>query len=128
MTGDISGVGWALWSKHAGTNRDYTVLGCSAELFSRTDFAKIITRFAGGNPDSRATGAGELPWVTLSWVGVEAGLRLGIAITDKTGQVDAGGRPIVATSYFCVPYQEVARSHASYTALYDAVAQVKLPA
>jgi hypothetical protein len=126
--GEIPGVGWALWGKKAGTSSDYSVLASSTELFSRTDFGKIITRFAAGAPDSRATGPGELPWITVSWVGVDSSLRLGIAITDKTGHVDAVGRPITQTSYFCVPYADVARMGLSYTAVYEAVAPIALPA
>jgi hypothetical protein len=125
---EIPGVGWALWSKRAGTSSDYSVLSCSQELFGRADFAKIITRFAGGNPDSQATGSERLPWVTVSWVGVDANLRAGIAVTDNTGQVDAVGRPITATSYLCVPYQEAARAQLSYTALHAAVSRIRLPA
>jgi hypothetical protein len=123
---EIPGVGWALWSKKAGTSSDYSVLSCSPELFGRGDFAKIITRFAGGNPDSQATGAEKLPWVTLSWVGVDANLHVGIAVTDNTGQVDAVGRPIIATTYLCVPYQEVARARLSYTALFEAASPARL--
>jgi hypothetical protein len=123
---EIPGVGWALWSKKAGTSNDYSVLGCTPELFSKGDFGKIITRFAGGTPDSRAAGADRLPWVTVSWVGVDAGLRLGIAITDNSGQVDAVGRPITQTSYFCLPYLDVARERLSYTSLYKAASQAPL--
>lgn len=117
--------GWALWSKARGSRVDYSVLGCSPEVFSRTDFAKIITRFGAGTPDTSATGPGELPWVTVSWVGVDDGL-LGLAITDKTPHVDGTGRPITQTSYFCVPYPSLADGQVSYTALYDAVAGIQL--
>lgn len=120
--------GWALWGKEPGTRADYSVLACSPEPFSPGDFGTIITRFAPGTPDSRAAGSGELPWVTLSWVGVDASLRLGIGITDNTGQVDAVGRPITQTSYFCVPYRDLASAGVAYSALYDAVASIQLTA
>src|SRR5450755_2852810 len=118
--------GWALWGKEPGTRTDYAVLACSPEPFSRADFGTIITRFAAGTPDTSTTGAGKLPWVTVSWVGVDVSLHLGICVTASTGQVDAVGRPITQTSYYCVPYQAVARAGISYSALYDAVRNAPL--
>jgi hypothetical protein len=127
VAGDIAvRAGWALWGKEPGSRADYSVLACSPEPFSRGDFGTIITRFAAGTPDTRAVGPGELPWVTVSWVGVDASLHLGMAITDKTDQVDGVGRPITQTSYFCVPYRDLAAAGLSYSALYDAVARVRL--
>jgi hypothetical protein len=119
--------GWALWGKEPGTRTDYAVLACSPEPFSRAEFGTIITRFAAGTPDTRAGGPAELPWVTVSWVGVDASLQVGIGITDKTGQVDGVGRPIIQTSYCCVPYRELAANGITYTALYDAVERAPLP-
>ena len=118
--------GWALWGKEPGSRADYSVLACSPDPFSRAEFGTIITRFAAGNPDTRAAGPGELPWVTVSWVGVDASLHIGIGVTDKTGQVDGVGRPITQTSYFCLPYRELAAAGVSYSALCDAVTQVRL--
>ena len=127
MAGELTArAGWALWGKEPGSRADYSVLACSPEPFSQADFGTIITRFTPGTPDTRAAGAGELPWVTVSWVGVDPGLHIGISITDKTGQVDAVGRPITQTSYFCVPYRALAETGVSYSALYDAVAEVRL--
>jgi hypothetical protein len=114
--------GWALWGKEPGTRQDYSVLACSAEPFSRTDFAAIITRFAAGSPDASATGPAALPWVTVSWVGVDDDPHLGISITGDSGQVDGVGRPITQTSYFCVPYAQLARTPVSYCDLYDTIA------
>ena len=119
--------GWALWGKEPGSRSDYAVLACSTEPFSRADFGTIITRFAAGTPDARTTGPGELPWMTVSWVGVDASLQIGIGVTADTGQVDGVGRPIIQTSYFCVPYRELAVAGISYAALYNAVRQVRLP-
>lgn len=119
--------GWALWSRKPGSRDDYSVLACSSAPFTRGEFSTIITRFAAGTPDARSGGPGELPWVTLSWVGVGAGLHLGIAITDDTGQVDGVGRPITRTSYFCVPYADAAAASLGYSALYRAVAGIELP-
>jgi len=121
--------GWALWSKPAGTRQDYSVVACSSEPFSQADFGAIINRFAVGTPDAMATGPDALPWISVSWVGVDAGLHLGIAITDRTGQADGVGRPITQTAYYCVPYAplaEAARRYqapVSYAALCEAVAR-----
>lgn len=120
--------GWALWGKAPGTRDDYSVLACSPEPFSRADFGKILTRFSAGNPGTRSAGPGALPWVTLSWVGVDDGLQVGIAITTATDQVDGVGRPITQTSYFCVPYHELAGAQVSYLSLYEAVRGLPLPA
>ena len=119
-------VGWALWGKEAGTRTDYAVLACSREPFSRPDFGKIINRFAAGTPETRSSGAWELPLITVSWVGVEPSLHIGISVTDSIGQVDALGRPITQTSYYCVPYREVSEARISYSALYDAVRKIQL--
>lgn len=130
MPGELTvRAGWALWSKPAGTRQDYSVVACSSEPFSRADFGAIITRFAVGTPDAMATGPDALPWIAVSWVGVDDGLHLGIAITDKTGQADGVGRPITQTAYYCVPYAplaEAARKYqapVSYAALCEAVAR-----
>ena len=133
MPGELTvPVGWALWSKPAGTRQDYSVVACSSEPFSSADFAAIITRFAVGTPDTTASGTDALPWTTVSWVGVDAALHLGIAITDKTGQVDGVGRPITQTSYYCVPYDRLAeaaekyKAPVSYAALCEAAASQPL--
>jgi hypothetical protein len=118
--------GWALWGKPPGTRDDYSVLACSPEPFSKADFGKILTRFSAGTPATRPAGPGSLPWVTLSWVGVDDGLQLGIAIETATDDVDGVGRPITQTSYFCVPYNELAAARVSYLSLYDAVKDLSL--
>ena len=119
--------GWALWAKRPGTRQDYSVLACSPETFSRTDFAAIIARFAVGSPDVNAAGPAALPWATVSWVGVDGDPQLGISVTSDSGQVDGVGRPIAQTAYFCVPYAQLARTPVSYCDLFDSVvAQVPL--
>jgi hypothetical protein len=120
--------GWALWGKPPGTRDDYSVLACSPEPFSRSDFGTILTRFSAGTPATRSGGPGSLPWVTVSWVGVDDGLQIGIAIAKATDQVDGVGRPINQTSYFCVPYNDLAGSQVSYLSLYEAVRDLSLPA
>lgn len=120
----VAEAGWAVWSKHPGTREDYSVLACS-DTFSKADFAKIISRYTAGTPDTRlAGGPGVLPWVTVSWVGVDDALRLGLAITEQADLVDGVGRPITRTHYFCVPYDQLERDAVSYSALYRAARQV----
>jgi hypothetical protein len=114
--------GWALWGKQAGTRQDYSVTACSSQPFSRTEFAAIISRFAVGSPDPTAAGPAALPWVTVSWVGVDDDPHLGISVTRDSGLVDGVGRPITQTAYFCVPYAQLAMTPVSYCDLYDAVA------
>ena len=113
--------GWALWSKQPGTRQDYSVLGCSPAPFNRGEFEAIITRFAVGSPDVTLTGAAALPWVTVSWVGVDNDQHIGISVTDHTGQVDGFGRTITQRAYFCVSYAQLSRTPISYCDLYDAV-------
>jgi hypothetical protein len=113
--------GWALWGKQPGTRQDYSVLACSPQPFSREEFEAIITRFAVGSPDVTAAGPAALPWVTVSWVGVEDDPHLGISITSHTGEVDGVGRPITQTAYFCIPYAQLAETPVSYCDLHDAV-------
>jgi hypothetical protein len=115
--------GWALWGKQPGGRQDYSVLGSSPGPFSQAEFEAIITRFTVGSPDVTATGAAALPWVTVSWVGVDNDPYLGIAITDQTGQVDGFGRPTTQKAYFCVPYAQLARAPVSYWDLYSAIAR-----
>lgn len=130
----LAGAGWALWSKQARARSDYSVIACSREPFDAAAFNEIITRFAVGTPDPTAGGPGALPWVTVSWVGVDAMLHLGIAVTDRTDQVDGMGRPITQTSYYCVPYAPLAaaaekrKAPVSYAALLKAVLEHPLPA
>lgn len=119
--------GWALRGKPPATRDDYSVLACSPEPFSKSDFGKILTRFSAGTPAARSAGPGSLPWVTLSWVGVDDGLQLGIAIEIATEKVDGVGRPITQTSYFCVPYNDLAKARVSYLSLYEAVRDLSLP-
>jgi hypothetical protein len=122
MTGLVTlQAGWALWGKQPGGRDDYSVLGCSPAPFSRAEFEAIITRFAVGSPDVTAAGAAALPWVTVSWVGVDDDRQLGISVTGHTGQVDGFGRPTTQKAYFCVPYAQLARTPVSYCDLYDAI-------
>ena len=55
----------------------------------------------------------------ISRVGVDQQIYLGLAIQDAIGEMDAGGRPIAGTTYFCVPYAGLERTPVSYTDLYE---------
>jgi hypothetical protein len=124
MTGLVTlRAGWALWGKRPGGREDYSVLGCSPGPFRRAEFEAIITQFTVGSPDVTAVGAAALPWVTVSWVGVDDDPHLGISVTSHTGQVDGFGRPVTQKAYFCVPYAQLARTPVGYCDLYDAVAR-----
>jgi hypothetical protein len=120
-------VGWALWGKRAGSNDDYSVLSCSAEPFSKAEFAAILSRFATGSPSVRQQGPGKLPWITLSWVGTEKDLHLGLSIQEATQEVDGAGRPITKMSYFCVPFAALRREPIAYASIYEEVADLELP-
>ena len=46
------GVGWALWGKQQGTRIDYSVLACSTEPLSETEFNHVLTHFVAGTPSA----------------------------------------------------------------------------
>lgn len=122
-------LGWALWSKHPGTDRDYSVLDSSAEPFSGPEFASVLRHFMPGTPSTERDRPDSLPWVTISRVRVEEQTYLGIAIMDRdpAGQVDVARRPITRTSYFCVQYLETPEARLSYYSLYQKLAELELP-
>ncbi len=118
---------WALWGKPPRSNSDYSVLASSAQPLSKPEFASVLTYFAPGTPRAERRLPSSLPWVTLSRVGVDKELYVGIAIQEPTDQVDGAGRPITRTSYFCIAYAELIRIPVSYTDLYEQLASVRLP-
>jgi hypothetical protein len=120
-------VGWAVWGKRPNSTHDYSILASSTEPLSPAEYARILTHFAPGTPPGERDTPGSLPWVTFSQVGVEERPYLGISIQDFAGQVDAAGRPIAETSYFCVPYAELAQPPVSCIGLYETVAGLDLP-
>jgi hypothetical protein len=118
---------WALWSKRPGTRDDYSVLAASAGLFSPGEFTQLLKYFTAGNPSAESDTPASLPWVVLSRVGVNDQLYLGISVQVPTGDKDGTGRPISSTSYFCVPYADLARHPVSFDGLYEVVAGRVLP-
>lgn len=119
--------GWALWAKHPGSNRDYSVLASSREPLTDQEFAGVLSHFAPGNPTSERGLPGSLPWVTISQVRVEQQGYLGITIQKDAEQVDDTGRPIIRTSYFCIPHAQLAATPVSYAGLYQVLKDVRLP-
>jgi hypothetical protein len=128
---------WALWGKEA---RDvgYHLLGCSDGEISSENFDHVITRYSPGTLES-------LPQVTISWIAREADASyVGIAIHDTSrpdgqaplpGRLRAGpaasyvpDRDIAVTSYFCVPYEELAAGAVTYTAMFESFRPIRLPA
>jgi hypothetical protein len=119
--------GWALWGKQAGSNSDYSVLASSAEPLSPAEFGSVLAHFAPGTPPTEDNLPGSLPWVVISRVGIEGRSYIGIAIQRSGKDVDSVGRPITMTSYFCVPFAELADPPVSYTDLYRQLDSVELP-
>jgi len=115
--------GWAVWSKHPGTRDDYSVLASSTGPLSSGEFYQVLKYFTPGNPTADSGAPGSLPWVTLSRVGLNDRLYLGISVQELTADKDGTGRPISHTSYFCVPYEELERTPVSYQGLYAGVAR-----
>ena len=111
--------GWAIRSKQPGTRADYAVLAASDEPLSEPEFASVLIHFAVGTPPTERDRPGSLPWVIISRVGVDQQIYLGLAIQDAIGEMDAAGRPIAGTTYFCVPYAGLERTPVSYTDLYE---------
>ncbi len=112
---------WAVGGKPPGSGDDYAILSCSQGQLDHNAFEDIRTRYAIGTP-------AELPQVTIAWVGAEENARLILAIQDWSGEEDRRRRGIARTAYFCVPYDQVARSPVSYEALYRAFSGCRLPA
>jgi hypothetical protein len=119
--------GWALWGKHPGSDSDYSVLSSSTEPLSPPEFASVLAHFAPGTPPAEPNLPSSLPWVIISRVGIEERPYLGMAIQESTSEVDSTGRPITQTSYFCVPYAELADGPVSYASLYQELSKVQLP-
>lgn len=120
-------VGWALWGKPPGSNSDYSVLAASAEPLSEAEFGSVLAHFAPGTPPTEDNLPSSLPWVIISRVGIEDRPYIGMAIQRSSKEVDSVGRPITMTSYFCLPYAELAGLPVSYAGLYRELAAVQLP-
>ena len=115
ISGTISVIAeWALWGK-AVSDRGYRLLDCSDGSVSADSFTEVITRYSPGTLDN-------LPQVTISWFS-DPGERIYLAVAihnrAENGSVDADGREIVFTRYFCVPYEDLAAGAVGYQAMYE---------
>jgi hypothetical protein len=124
-------VEWALHGKVWRTG--FRVLACSSGDLSTHNFTELIGRFSIGTPD-------DLPQVSVSYLtygtAPSRGHYLGMAIHDWAANVrtdgeglperDDDGRPVVVTTYFCVPYQPLADAAVSYQDLHDQLSNIRL--
>jgi hypothetical protein len=121
---------WALQGKEE-QDPGYRLLACSDGPLNGENFDQALGRYSPGTLQY-------LPQVTVSWLQGKtrdddaAGMvrnYVGLAIHQRPDRdiVDFGGRQFVQTSYFCVPFTEMAVGTTSYFALYDAFRQHKLP-
>lgn len=118
---------WALQGKGA-DSAGYRVLACSTGELSWSNFADAIGRFSTGTPET-------LPQVTLSYLRpTRPGgdyLSLGVHDLARPGPEWSGrdlhGRLTVFTSYFCIPYEPLAKAAIGYQDIYAAVGSVRLP-
>jgi hypothetical protein len=117
---------WALWGKET-HDVGYHLLDCSNGTVSRENFDQVLTRYSPGRLES-------LPQVTVSWF-VDSKSRtdyLAIAIHGAVSPDGASAelgsdQAIVLTSYFCVPFGQVAEGAVSYSAMYEGFRAVRLP-
>lgn len=119
--------GWALWGKDQGTRIDYSVLACSAEPLSEAEFTNVLSHFVAGTPSTEPHRPDSLPWVVISRVGVANQVYLGISIQAPAGTKDAAGRPVISTSYFCIPYAGISGAPVTYSGLHEQLDQEVLP-
>ena len=122
---------WALQGKTLGRG-GYRVLACSTGGLTMENFTDVIGRFSMGTPEKQPNA---LPQVTISYLRQGQVDHLALAIHRLASDVypdgqltatDDHGRPVVATSYYCVPYTPVAQRSISYRDMYRAFAAVPL--
>jgi hypothetical protein len=123
VTADVQ---WARYGR-AADMAGSRVLSCSTGRLNRNNFGEAIGRFSPGTLDA-------LPQVTLSYVSSRAsdGNYIALAIhkfadQDRDVRSDEAGRPVVLTSYFCVPYLPLASAAIGYLPLYLGLRPAKLP-
>lgn len=113
---------WALWGKER-SDAGYRVIACSDGTIGVENFDEVLTRYSPGTLEF-------LPQVTISWVADKENRHyVAVAIHDRADRAlyDASGRAVVMTSYFCVPYNDLAAGAVSYYAMYDHFRSVGLP-
>ena len=113
---------WALWGKES-YDTEYHLLECSDGDVGSGVFTEAITRYSPGTLE-------RLPQVTVNWLRLHNQRDyVAMAIHDSGhGLHDAGGRKIVFTSYFCLPYRQLAAGAVSYEAMYAKFARFRLKA
>jgi len=122
---------WALEGKKP-DGEDYHILSCSTGALNRGHFADALSRFQLGELT-------DLPQVSVSY----ARLRMQPALNylamaihwyaiegqrhaDGVEERDDQARPTTYTSYFCLPYAQLAESGVGYVAMYEALHVVRL--
>jgi len=118
---------WAWIGKQPGSRDDYGILDASDQQVRVGEF---VGKYVAGVPSSSARGdtAAGPPWVTFGShpTNVRRPLLSVLILDDWKGQ-DQAGRPIWPQRFFLCWYDEAAGVHASYRALWDAVALYALP-
>jgi hypothetical protein len=123
---------WALHGKTLG-REGYRVLACSTGSLTVENFTDAIGRFSMGTPEKLPNA---LPQVTISRVKIREVNHVALAIHQLAadaypdGQViatDDDGRAVVATRYYCVPYEPTAEQSVSYRGMYEAFSVAPLP-
>ncbi len=107
---------WALWGKTANDTEDYRLLDWSNGTLGSGTFSEAINRYAPGV-------LGNLPQVTVSWLKADPEHNrpsyVAMAIHHAGPRLsDASNRLIEYTSYYCVPYDQLAQGAVSYQAMY----------
>jgi hypothetical protein len=118
---------WAWISKESGAREDYGILAASAAQIDVRDLAAV---YVTGTPSSSlpADAPGAAPWVTFGSHLHAAGRPvLSISVHDLWEGRDRAGRPIWPRRLFACWYDDVAAFRPSYRALWEAVADEKLP-
>jgi hypothetical protein len=127
----------AQWALHGKTpdHDGYRLLACSDAELSRHNFEEALSRFTPGTLDA-------LPQVSLSYLRratMPGGSYLALAIHRSADegrggaaaglrQFDTHGRETVYTSYFSVPYRQLAAEGVTYQDMYRAFSATELPA
>lgn len=122
---------WALEGKQP-DGEDYRILACSIGDLTRSNFADALSRFQLGELST-------LPQVSVSYArhGTQpSSTYVALAIhwyatadrrhADGVSRRDNQGRPTAYTSYFCLPYRNLAGSAIGYLAIYEALSAVTL--
>lgn len=116
---------WALYGK-TGSDTGNRLLHCSNGRIAPENFGNAVTRYSIGTGVS-------VPQITASWLSDKnqyselSFVAIGVHDKPEHEQYDAVGREIVQTSYFCVPYNELAAGAVSYLTMYEAFRKFPLP-